>query len=109
MSLPSNAKSKYLLERNPPPEPGGGRMMMGGLAMIKSPLPGFIIRFAEPGDTGLILKFIKELATYEKLLHEVTATEEILHDSLFRRRAAEVVIGEYQGLLDFFGTARHLS
>mgnify|MGYP001217441412 FL=1 len=65
--------------------------------MIKSPLPGFTIRFAEPEDTGLILEFIKELATYEKLLHEVTATEEILHDSLFRRRAAEVVIGEYQG------------
>lgn len=65
--------------------------------MIKSPLPGFMIRFAEPEDTGLILEFIKELATYEKLLQEVTAPEEILHDSLFRRRAAEVVIGEYQG------------
>ena len=43
------------------------------------------------------LRFIKELADYEKLLHEVVATEEILRESLFERRAAEVVIAEYQG------------
>ena len=42
----------------------------------------FKIRFAEEKDVKLILDFIRELADYEKLLHEVVATEEILMDSL---------------------------
>ncbi|MFA5575687.1 MAG: GNAT family N-acetyltransferase [Tissierellaceae bacterium] len=57
----------------------------------------FTIRFADESDLGLILDFIKELADYEKLLHEVVATEEILRESLFVRKAAEVIIGEYKG------------
>ncbi|WP_313757390.1 GNAT family N-acetyltransferase [Tissierella sp.] len=57
----------------------------------------FKIRFAEGKDVKLILDFIKELADYEKLLHEVVATEEILMDSLFVRKAAEVIIGEHDG------------
>lgn len=57
----------------------------------------FKIRFAEEKDVGLILDFIKELADYEKLLHEVVATEDILMDSLFVRKAAEVIIGEHNG------------
>lgn len=57
----------------------------------------FKIRFAEEKDVKLILDFIKELADYEKLLHEVVATEEILMDSLFIRKAAEVIIGEHDG------------
>jgi hypothetical protein len=35
-------------------------------------------RFAERQDIALILQFIKELASYEELLHEVVATEELL-------------------------------
>ena len=57
----------------------------------------FTIRFAGEEDIGLILNFIKELADYEKLLHEVVASEEILMESLFVRKAAEVIIGEYKG------------
>ena len=57
----------------------------------------FKIRFAEESDVKLILDFIKELADYEKLLHEVVATEEILRESLFERKAAEVIIAEYKG------------
>ncbi|OZV10318.1 GNAT family N-acetyltransferase [Tissierella sp. P1] len=57
----------------------------------------FKIRFAEEKDVKLILHFIKELADYEKLLHEVVATEEILMDSLFIRKSAEVIIGEHDG------------
>lgn len=57
----------------------------------------FKIRFAEEKDISLILNFIKELADYEKLLHEVVATEEILMESLFRRKVAEVIIAEYKG------------
>ncbi len=52
------------------------------------------IREAKIEDVPLILQFIRELADYEKLLHEVVATEEILRETLFGPRpGAEVVIG----------------
>jgi GNAT superfamily N-acetyltransferase len=54
----------------------------------------FRIEPATERDLSLILRFVKELAAYEKLAHEVTATEEILRRSLFGSRpVAEVVIG----------------
>ncbi len=53
------------------------------------------VRSASEGDVPLILSFIKELAEYERLSHEVVATEEALHKWLFGERpVAEVVIGE---------------
>jgi GNAT superfamily N-acetyltransferase len=59
-------------------------------------------------DVPLILRLIKDLAEYEKLLHAVTATEEILRDSLFRKRAAETFIAyaddEPAGYAMFFQT-----
>lgn len=64
---------------------------------LKTKIPNFQIRFATEKDTKLILKFIKELAEYEKLLGEVVATEEILYNSLFIKKQAEVIIGEYDG------------
>lgn len=66
--------------------------------MIETKVKGFKIRQAEEKDTALVLEFIKALAVYEKLPDQVTATEEILHDSLFVRRAAEVIIGELDGV-----------
>lgn len=60
-------------------------------------LPDFKLRFAKEQDVALILGFIKELAEYEKMPDEVVATEEVLKESLFTRKAAEVVIGEYGG------------
>lgn len=65
--------------------------------MQQTKIKDFVIRKAEPQDVGLILAFIKELADYEQLLCEVTATEEILCQTLFADRRAEVIIGEYQG------------
>ncbi len=62
---------------------------------IDTNIDGFKLRFAEEKDTRLILDFIKELALYENLLDEVVATEDILRQSLFVKKAAEVVIGEY--------------
>jgi GNAT superfamily N-acetyltransferase len=56
----------------------------------------FQIRFAEPMDTPLILQFIRELAEYEHMEHEVVATEELLQEYLFQQKKAEVIIGEYQ-------------
>ena len=57
----------------------------------------FVIKPAMKQDVPLILSFIKELADYEKLLHEVVATEEILQETLFGKQAnAEVIIGYLQ-------------
>lgn len=64
---------------------------------LKTKIPNFQIRFATEKDTKLILTFIKELAEYENLLGEVVATEEILYNSLFIKKQAEVIIGEYDG------------
>lgn len=48
-------------------------------------------RYAEKSDASLILKFIRELADYEKLLHEVVATEELLEEWIFEKKKAEVI------------------
>jgi len=57
----------------------------------------FKIRFATVDDVPLILQLIKDLATYEQLLHEVVATEDLLRTSLFENKQAEVIIGECMG------------
>ncbi len=58
----------------------------------------FEIRPATESDVPLILAFIKKLARYERLEHEVVATEELLRETLFgERRTAEVVFGYYRG------------
>ena len=54
----------------------------------------FRIETATEQDVPIILKLIKGLAEYEKLAHEVVATEQGLRESLFgSRRVAEVLIG----------------
>ncbi len=63
---------------------------------IETKLAEFKLRFATEADIPLILNFIKELAAYEVMLDEVTATEAVLYESLFQRKAAEVIIGEYE-------------
>lgn len=57
----------------------------------------FSIREATPTDNQLIFDFINELAHYEKLSNDVTATPEILYESLFVKKQAEVLIGEEDG------------
>ncbi len=52
------------------------------------------IRNANESDTNTILQFIKELAEYEKMSKDVTATEELLKENLFVKKLAEVVIAE---------------
>jgi GNAT superfamily N-acetyltransferase len=64
---------------------------------IATSIPDFLIRRSTVDDCALILGFIKELAEYEKLSHEVVATVETLEDSLFGEKSyAEVLIAEYQ-------------
>lgn len=56
-------------------------------------MPDFDIRPATEADVPIILELIRGLAEYERLSHEVVATEELLRESLFGpRRDAEVVI-----------------
>jgi GNAT superfamily N-acetyltransferase len=56
--------------------------------------PAFHIERATERDVPTILRLISGLAEYEKLSHEVTATEEGLRRTLFGDRpAAEVVLG----------------
>lgn len=51
------------------------------------------IRPAEVADVPLILRFIRALAEYERLAHEVVATEKLLRDSLFGPEpGAEVIL-----------------
>jgi GNAT superfamily N-acetyltransferase len=57
-------------------------------------MPELEIRVATKEDVPLLLRFIKELAEYERLSHEVSATEETLKESLFgERRVAEALLG----------------
>ena len=42
-----------------------------------------LIRRARPGEAGLVLSLVRELADYEKLLHEVEATEADIDAALF--------------------------
>jgi GNAT superfamily N-acetyltransferase len=70
-------------------------------------IPSTQIRWAQPHDAGLILKFIRDLAVYEKLEHEVVATQEALQKYLFGpEKVAEVIFleaaGEAVGFALFF-------
>jgi len=43
------------------------------------------IRPARPGEAGLVLNFVRELAAYEKLADEVEADEGAIDDALFTK------------------------
>lgn len=66
---------------------------------------GFSLRPAEESDMPALFELIRELATYEKILDELKATEAILHDSIFVRKVAEVLMAEYNG--DMVGYAMY--
>jgi GNAT superfamily N-acetyltransferase len=56
------------------------------------------IRAAVADDVPLILQLIRALAEYEKLAHEVVATEQQLRDTLFGASpGAEVRVAQWQG------------
>ena len=45
------------------------------------------IRAAVPGEEGLVLAFVRKLADYEKLSHEVVASEAGIAEALFDKQA----------------------
>lgn len=58
-----------------------------------------VLRFATPGDVATILRFIRELAEFERAPDKVVATEPLLQDALFGERpVAEAVIAERDGI-----------
>ena len=65
-----------------------------------------IIRFAKREEIPAVLFFIKSLASYEKLLGQVVATEALLQEWLFEKKIAEVlfvvVAGRKVGFALFF-------
>lgn len=58
----------------------------------------FKVRKAEEKDVKIIYDLIRELAVYEKLEDKVIATQEMLEESLFRRKVAEVLLAEINGI-----------
>lgn len=66
--------------------------------IIQTAVAGLTLRFADEADVPQILQFIRELAEYEKLTHEMVADEATLRDSLFGgRQVVEVVVAEQDG------------
>ncbi len=63
-------------------------------------------RYAERTDIPLILRFVKELAAYEKLSDEVIADEKTMEEWIFDRQKAEVIFvledGKEVGFALFF-------
>ena len=55
------------------------------------------IRYAQESDITQILFFIKELASYEKMLDDVVATEDLLQEWIFEKKKAEVILVEENG------------
>lgn len=64
---------------------------------MPTPQNAFHIRPALPQDVPRIHAFIMELAEYEQMADQVTATEADIHHSLFVRHEAEVLLGEEAG------------
>ena len=65
------------------------------MTRVPTDLPGFTIRHAEADDALLVLAFVRKLAEYERLAHEVEATADVLREMLFGPRPyAEVIFGE---------------
>lgn len=66
------------------------------------------LRFAKEEDITIVLSLINELADYVNQKNNVVTTEDLLMDSLFKRKVAEVVIVEYEnspvGYALFFST-----
>ena len=64
-----------------------------GLLILVNAPPTFSIRPATPADVPTVFAFLRALAEYEGLLHEVTATPEELREQLFGDGArAEVLL-----------------
>lgn len=53
------------------------------------------IRYANLSDSALVYSLIRELAEFEGMADQITATEEELTDTIFNKKQASVLIAEY--------------
>ena len=65
--------------------------------IYKTEIDGLQLRDAEPSDAGTVYKLILGIAEYEKMLNEVTATEDDVRESMFVRNEAAAILAEYNG------------
>ncbi|MCW4006006.1 MAG: GNAT family N-acetyltransferase [Candidatus Bathyarchaeota archaeon] len=66
-------------------------------AITQTNIEGLTLRFAQERDLDTVFAMIQELAQYENLSDQLTATPQLIHDALFKRQAVEAVIAEYHG------------
>lgn len=57
----------------------------------------FTIRQAQESDSALILDFIYKIAEYEKLRHEVIATEDLIRENIFGEHSNTECVLAYEG------------
>lgn len=95
-------RPETLSRRKPRPRVNERRKIIAAHAAARQPgAMSRVLRPATAADVPLILQFIRDLATYEKLLPEVEATEARLRATLFPPEgapAAHVVIAEEAGV-----------
>ncbi|HNQ38558.1 MAG TPA: hypothetical protein PKJ58_11395, partial [Prolixibacteraceae bacterium] len=65
--------------------------------MASPDLSGFTLRPVQESDLPALFELVRELAVYEKIADELKATEEMLHDAIFRRKVVEVLMAECKG------------
>jgi len=65
------------------------------------------IRFAREDESDIVFELIKDLAAYENMEDQVFATEEQIHETLFVKRDAEVLLAEYKGEMVGFALFFH--
>jgi GNAT superfamily N-acetyltransferase len=58
--------------------------------------PRFLLRFATPDDAGLLLDFMRQLGSYQKMRDKIVATEVGLRQLLSQGKG-EAIFGEYDG------------
>ena len=61
-----------------------------------SAIPSLVLREARPGDVGLILDLIRELAVFERLERECVADVALLHHFLFEDKKAHAIVAEWE-------------
>ncbi|MEL7656250.1 MAG: GNAT family N-acetyltransferase [Bacillota bacterium] len=64
--------------------------------MENNQIPDFQIRPAVREDAALIVKYIRDLASFENELEQVTVTTETLEKNMFDQSGAQAIIGQYQ-------------
>ena len=64
----------------------------------ETPIDEFILRQAKSDDSSLIVEFIEKLADYENFSGLLTVTPQKIRTSLFEKKQAHCLIGEYRGI-----------